>query len=153
MANGGYIGKYRGLEVYVIDMERFFKMKEDTRNLDDTIWVVAEDGNMFYQGGFFGKLSSDRCSVTEASPTLKNYHWKDAYEKHYMEWLKEKNSAKARVAQPTVVSERPSVESVATGAERLEALAGSGKEALDRIAGYAAMRLSQLMAEAAAHRR
>lgn len=153
MANGGYIGMYRGLEVYVIDMERFFGMKEDTRNLNDAIWVVAEDGNMFYQGGFFGKLSPDRCSVSEASPGLKNYHWKNFYDNRYDDWVREKTEPKARVAEPAIISQRSTVESVATGAERLEILAGSGKEALDRIAGYAAGRLSQLMAEAAAHRR
>lgn len=124
------LGKYHGIEVYMIPKEDFlFAINEIDRTKSNIMWMIIEDRRLIKEGKVVGQVTADLKSVNDLRPlSYKIVYGNDIRKKN------EKENAMDEVKTTTAtITERATIEKLCSqGEKKLNSLLAESEEIINR---------------------
>lgn len=125
------LGKYHGIEVYMIPKEDFlFAINEIDRIKSDMMWMIIEDRRLIKEGKVVGQVTADLKSVNDLRPL--------SYKIVYGNDIRKKNEKENVVIDEaktttTTITERATIEKLCSqGEKKLNSLLAESEEIINR---------------------
>ena len=136
---GVNVGSYRGAEIYSVSLVEFLAMSKEERYTRKNWWLISDDSNLIFAGQIVGKLNGRTVDL-----------WKERIEadKAYAAKARklEAERKKKEAPQYKVVTERPTVEALATeGEKKLEEVVKTADANLEENLGTGEEKLAALV--------
>ena len=118
------LGKYHGVEIYMIPKEDFlFTINEIDRTKSDIMWMIIEDKRLIKEGKVVGQVTADLKSVNDLRPL--------SYKIVYGNDIRKKNEKEKD--EVTTITERATIEKLCSqGEKKLNSLLAESEEIINR---------------------
>ena len=122
------LGKYHGIEVYMIPKEDFlFAINEIDRTKSNIMWMIIEDRRLIKEGKVVGQVTADLKSVNDLRPL--------SYKIVYGNDIRKKNEKEKDEVKTTTITitERATIEKLCSqGEKKLNSLLAESEEIINR---------------------
>ena len=146
------VGRYRGMQIYGLSLDEYLNLEETERSDVSHWWYINDNKHLLYGNMVVGKIENRMVELYDKRVDYKSVYYKQI-------------KATKQVPQTTVVTERPTVEALASeGEKKLAAVVkaaetnllenlGTGEEKLAKVANEGVQKTTAIQTRARKPRR